>query len=451
MRRLTAVRVISFLCAGIVALGGWALGASARAKAEERARLYAADRAFGELATSLSELDAALEKSLYACSSAMAGALCTQVYGKAQTAQQALGALPYSSEELEKTAGFLSRVGDYAYMLARAAARGEGYTDGQRENLAALADVSGVLAENLRSLRAELADGRLTFDEQRRAEQRADEAEAALPATLSEGMRLTEQEFPELPALIYDGPFSAHLDRAEPLALRYLPEFSEEEARTQARALLGGGAALRSLGRSEGKLPTWDFSARAGDGTETTLSLSVRGGKPVLLLVSRAVGERVFAVDEALEKARQYVKLYGFSDMISSYHMVQGGVMTVNFAYAQDGVVCWADLVKVGVALDDGSLVSLEARGWLMNHRTREIPAPAVSEEEAAAQVGPGLEIESSRLALVPRAGGDEVFCREFTCVNAEGRHYVVCVDALTGEQEKILILLEDENGSLTI
>jgi hypothetical protein len=86
-----------------------------------------------------------------------------------------------------------------------------------------------------------------------------------------------------------------------------------------------------------------------------------------------------------------------------------------------------------------------------MNHRARDLPQPAVSEAEAAGQVGPGLEIVSQRLALVPRPGGEEVFCREFTCVNASGEHFVVCVDAMTGEQEKILILLEDENGSLTV
>ena len=449
MRRKTAVRAISLLCALLLALGGWALSEHRRAVMGERAALAASARAFGELVTSFSELDTALRKSLYAGSPGMAGTLCTQVYGKAQTAQQALGALPFSTEELEKTAGFISRVGDYAFTLSRAAARGAGYTDSERENLAALADVSGVLAENLRALRLELDDGRLTMDEQLRGIARADEAEDALPASLSGGLRLAEQEFPETPALIYDGPFSAHLDRAEPLALASLAEFSEDEARTQARALLGTSA-VKLLGRSEGKLPTWDFSANQG-GAETTLSLSVRGGRPVLLLSARAVGERVLSDDEALEKARAYVKRYGFSDMISSYHMVQGGVMTVNFAYEQDGVVCWADLVKVGVALDDGSLVSLEARGWLMNHRTRDIPAPAVSEDEAALRVGAGLEIESQRLALVPQPGGGEVFCREFTCRNAAGEHYVVCVNALTGEQEKILILLEDENGSLTI
>ena len=451
MRKRTAILALSFLCAAAVALFGWALTEHARAIQGERAALAAGSRAFGELCASLTELDTALQKSLYATSPATAGALCTQVYGRAMTAQQALGALPLSGETLEKTAGFVSRVGDYAFMLSRSAARGAAYTGQERENLAALAEISEVLCGNLRQLRLDLLAGRLDMGELLAAPAAADGAEgAALPATLSGGLRLTEQEFPEVPSLIYDGPFSAHLDRAEPLALKGLPELTEQEALTEARALLGSRAAVKSLGKTEGKLPTWNFSVREGS-AETTLALSVRGARPVGLLCSRPVGEAKLTTEEALEKARQYAARYGFAGAESSYHMTQGGVLTVNFAYVQSGVVCWADLVKIGVALDDGGLVSLEARGWLMNHRARDIPAPRVGEAEAAKAAGEGLTIESSRLSLVPRPGGEEVFCREFTCRGAAGRRFVVCVNALTGEQEKILILLEDETGSLTI
>ena len=56
----------------------------------------------------------------------MISAVCTDVFGKAMTAQMSLGALPFSTQELEKTAGFISRVGDYAYSLSRA---GREYTD----------------------------------------------------------------------------------------------------------------------------------------------------------------------------------------------------------------------------------------------------------------------------------------------------------------------------------
>ena len=50
------------------------------------------------------------------------------------------------------------------------------------------------------------------MDELDDAERRLDEAEeSAVPETLSGGMRLIEEEFPEIPSLIYDGPFSEHI------------------------------------------------------------------------------------------------------------------------------------------------------------------------------------------------------------------------------------------------
>lgn len=451
MKKRTAVLTISYLCAAVIALGAW--GYTQHCRAEKSAIAVRANyqHAFGELVTSLTELDSCLQKSLYATSPGTAGALCTQAFGKAMTAQMSLGVLPFSTQELEQTAGFISRVGDYAYMLSRSAAKGGAYTDEQRENLAALSDTASILAQNMQQLQADISDGHLTMDELTSSEKRLDEAEESLPTTIGGSMRLIEQEFPEVPSLIYDGPFSEHLNKAEPLFLKDLQEFSEDEALMEARELIGGKkTTVKSLGRTEGKLPTWNFSAKCGDG-EMSLALSVQGGKPVSMICSRSMGEATISADEALEIAQKYLKKHGFSDMKSSYHMIQSGVCTVNFAYAQSGVVCYADLVKVGVALDDGSVVSLETRGYLMNHRERELPEVTVAEQEAATHVGEGLEILATQLCLAPREGGEEVLCHEFTCQTERGQHYIVYVDAVSGEQEKILILLEDENGSLTL
>lgn len=451
LRKKTAVLVITYTLAALVALGAWGAREACRAEKSAIAVQTGYERAFGELVTSLTELDSALQKSLYATSPAVSGALCTQVFGKAMTAQQALGVLPFSTQELEQTAGFISRVGDYAFMLSRAAARGSGYTDEQRDALASLSDTAGILAGNMRQLSADMSDGVLRMDELLASEKRMDEAEASLPTTLSGAMRLIEQEFPEIPALIYDGPFSAHLDRAEALFLQDKAEFSESEALLEARALLENGhSGVRSAGKTDCRISTWDFTARCGDG-ESYLSVSVQGGKPVSLLCSRSIGEVKLSDDEALAAARAYLEKHGFSGMQSSYFMKQGGVMTVNFAAAQGGVLLYPDLVKVGVALDDGSIVSLETRGYLMNHRSRTLPQAAVSEAAAREKVAPELEILGHRLCVIPREGGEEVFCHEFTCQTEREQHYIVYVSAVTGEQEKILILLEDESGALTV
>ena len=57
------------------------------------------------------------------------------------------------------------------------------------------------------------------------------------------------------------------------------------------------------------------------------------------------------------------------------------------------------------------------------------------------------LDFETT--GLVP--GQDEVLCHEFKCQNASGGHVLVYVDAADGRQERILLLQEDENGTLVI
>jgi hypothetical protein len=49
-------------------------------------------------------------------------------------------------------------------------------------------------------------------------------------------------------------------------------------------------------------------------------------------------------------------------------------------------------------------------------------------------------------MALIPRGGG-EAYCHEFKCENEAGRRYMVYVDALTGEEERIVLVRETEGG----
>jgi germination protein YpeB len=111
----------------------------------------------------------------------------------------------------------------------------------------------------------------------------------------------------------------------------------------------------------------------------------------------------------------------------------------------------YPDLIRVSVALDDGDIVGFEANGYLSNHRERDLAAPAVSVDTAQKKVSGDLAVLSSQLTLIPTAGEYEVLCLEFKCATGDGRHVIVYVNALTGEEEKILLLLEDETGTLVI
>ncbi len=278
-----------------------------------------------------------------------------------------------------------------------------------------------------------------------------DAAEEAVPV-LGDSVRLIEREFPEIPSLIYDGPFSEHLTNTAPKALEGLPETDAETAReTAARFLSLSRAKVYPAGEQGGDLPCLCFAADTEGGGTVFVSVTKQGGQVLSMLSSRPVGSAAVSPEEGAAAAAEFLRRAGYSDMEETYHMTQGGVLTVNFAFRQDGVLCYSDLVKVSVALDTGRVCGFEAGGYLTAHCIRALPAPAVSPEDARSAVPEELEILAAQTALVPSDGQYETLCHEFKCAAADGRHYIIYVDAATGQEHKILILLEDESGALTL
>lgn len=453
-KRKYTVFTISFLTIAALSLGVYAYGAHAQA---EKYKLYMTNNyqhAFDELVTAVGEMDSALQKSVYATSPALASAVCTELFGKAMTAQMSLGVLPFSTYELEQTAGFISRVGDYAFALSRAAAAGEAISESQRESLKALSKASATLSEGMKSLQTDMMDGVLTMDELYKSERLLDRAEAEeLPSTVGSSMRLIEEEFPELPALIYDGPFSNHLTDKTPVMLEDAEEIDENAGREIAAAFLRiGHTRVYPAGQSGGELPCLIYQAERNSGDTVTVAVTKQGGKVLSMLSSHQnVGGEGMDTAEALRRAADFLSSRGYRNMDETYYMVQDGVLTVNYASTKGNVRLYPDLIKVSVAMDNGEVCGFEALGYISSHGDRSLPEAKVSSEEAAGRLPEELQVESSRLAVIPTAGGQERFCHEFVCLNGDEQRFIVYVNAVSGEQEKILILLEDENGSLTI
>ena len=223
------------------------------------------------------------------------------------------------------------------------------------------------------------------------------------------------------------------------------------EAMKAAAAFLGlDYGDLMTAGEVGGRIPCWCFNAYIGGG-EYTVMVTKQGGKILSALCSRIPGTPRLTVQNGVAVAKDFLEQQGFADMAESYHMAEGGVLTVNFNYTQDGVICYPDLVKVGVSLDNGSILSWDAKGYLSAHRDRTFDEAAVPVQQAAETVSPLLTVRSFEMALIPSDGGEERLCHEFLCEDESGQQFLIYVNAQTGAQERILILLEDENGTLTI
>lgn len=446
-KRLKRAKV-TFVAAAFIVAVGFAIQGQVQARQYKRLLANGYYHAFSELTTAVGELDTALQKSIYTTPGPLQSSLYQQVYAKALAAQYALGELPYGNQELEQTAAFLAKTGDYAAALCR------GSYDGSGENLAALAAISGDLNTTLAGLQSDLEAGAVELSEVVRAE---DELARSANGGGSVGgggtaFQDVEADFPELPSLVYDGPFSEHLSGETPKALEGLGQVSEQEARQAAADFLHfSPQQLTAIGRSQGVLPTYGFSVDSQDG-QGYIEVTCQGGQVLAYFSDHAPGQPTMDASRGVELAQNYLANWGFAQMEPSYHIQREGLLTVHFAAVMDGVFCYPDLVKVTIGLDTGKLLGYEAHGYLTRHYDRPLPSPAVTEEQARQAVPESLSILAVQPALIPTAGGtQEVLTWEYKCRSGDDRHVLVYVNAQTGQQQNILLLLEDETGTLAL
>jgi hypothetical protein len=84
----------------------------------------------------------------------------------------------------------------------------------------------------------------------------------------------------------------------------------------------------------------YGFSCRI-NGADKYVEITRQGGVLLNILSPRKIERENIAREDALRIALRYLEKQGFSDMAQSYYMVHGGVLTANFAYCQQDVICY--------------------------------------------------------------------------------------------------------------
>lgn len=258
-----------------------------------------------------------------------------------------------------------------------------------------------------------------------------------------------EKGFTGYPSLIYDGPFSDHILDKKPEMTAGKSEITQSEALTKAaKAASVEASALTNTREENSTLPSYVFY---NDGV--SVAVTKNGGMLSYMIKPKTeIIAQVISKEDAIAASQKYLQELGIQSMKETYYEISDGVMTINFAHYESGrqVVCYTDLVKVQVSMSDGSILGCDARGYLVNHKSRTFSEPKLSREEAQKSLSENLMVESVRFALIPSDGQNEVYTYEFLCNGTAGDKVLVYVNADTGVEEQILILLETPNGVLT-
>jgi len=249
--------------------------------------------------------------------------------------------------------------------------------------------------------------------------------------------------------MIYDGPFSDSMTEREAKAISG-EVITEERAKIFAESLLPH-ANISEISVKDGSknvFDTYDCELQTERGT-AYVTLSKQGGFPVSMNAPRAEdGEVGLTSEDAEAIAEGYAAAIGLDEMKAVWASLYENVYFVNLAYVEKDVIVYPDLVKVKVDGVRGEVVGMESLNYIFNHTERTLPTPAVSESDAIAGVSENISVESVRLTLVPTKGDKEKLAYEVYGTKGNEKYFVY-LDAATGEELKIMYVVDGDRGLL--
>lgn len=443
MSRRKYIRIISFLsflsvflCVSTAVFGFRAY----------KYKLYATvsnERAISELCENLDNISTVLQKGVYSNSKAMLSDISSKIERSAACAKVSLGQLTDKSVDTEEIYKFLSQVGDFTSSILKNLNDKNEISSTQRDSIEKLYSYSSSLASSIGEIRDGYYDSTVTFekDYSNLSLNKKDEAEL-----FSDSVNDIEQSLADYPTLVYDGPFADSVLKREALFVKGKDEITAAQAKEKAAKLLGADStSLRQESDEDSALSLYCFSMG-----EKSIAITKQGGYLCYMTNSDFSLESTISEKEAVKRAKAYLDSIGYENMSETYYSDWDGVCTVNFAYYQDGVTYYSDLIKVSVALDSGKVVAIDARGFLTNHCQRSIPKEILSKEQCQKKLCENLSVVSCKKALIPLSSGKESFCYEFHCKDKNSNEVLVYLNAQTAQEENILLLLYADGGVMT-
>ena len=438
------VRAVSFVTALMVILCAFAAISYATARRYRTYVEHSYQRALSELSNYITGIDAALAKGQYSNTAPQIQKMVSRLQQETAGAKAVLAQLPSDAGEIESAEKFLSQLGGYCSMLSEKIGEGGTITAEDSDMLDMLAGYAGEMAAQINNMVAEVSGGRMLIGEVQHEIESGHAASQGQIRGISAGFKDLNDGFSDYPVMIFDGPFSDHIQQRTSRLLEDVAEIDAAQALSAAQNACGG--AIVPNGETGGNLPCYRFS-----GDDFTVSVTKSGGMVEEILRIRPVGEPMLTAAQALERAGEELRRFGIAEFANRYYVIDNGVLVANFAAVQDGIVLYPDLIKVGIALDDGTLYSYEARDYILAHTRREFPEIAVSEQQARDVLSPKLTPLSHSMVLIPAEGLREVLCHEFLCTGRDDEQILVYINVETGVEQEILKMLTDENGVLVL
>lgn len=447
--RKVKIRLISFALAAVLIILGAGITGYSLATRYRTAIEYSYQRSLSQLSDYFTNIKSTLTKGIYANTAPQQYSFASKLMVESEGAKNALSQLNLGLGETESLQKYFTQVGDFSSYMIKTLAKGDKLSDDNISALKTLSEYADEVAPKMEELSALYGDGSNTLGIKNQLagniEENEDETEKL---DFENSFTSLNESFTDYPSLIYDGPFADAVQQKSPRLTKNAEGYSVDEAKKNAAIFLNMSENnLEYVEARKGTIPVYVFK-----GTNIYITVTVNGGYICeMYRYNEVQGNDKLAQNKIFSKGTEFLRQHNIDNMTQSYYVTANDICTINYAYKTNGTICYSDLIKVGVSTKDGRIMSYNAYGYIMNHTSRDIEAPKLTQNEAMESVSKELKIDNTKIALIPTGGEQEVLCYEFTCTGSNNDRVIVYINGETGLEEQIFILLQSDGGTLVM
>ncbi len=426
-------------------------------------------RNFYDLVANVNNMEVEVSKLMVSNDSTSQQKILSNLKQQSSDAEGTLSYLPVSSDVLMETTQFMNKLNGYCTSLIT-------YKQGkiEDEDYVALSQVMKSIAsikEELNSVMDKIMMGYRISDNLGGQGVENDNFSANFSSFSNDTIAY--------PSLIYDGPFSDSLNSKSIKGL-VGENISQEQATAKVEEIYGKNAEITFKNETKGRFETFDYQVKLNNKTYF-VQITKKGG--FLLTVSANVAEqtqsneqaksgndsgskpstdvdesikisqidaKTSSNDRAIDLATKFAKERGLKDMECVWSASSNKTAYVNLAPVVDDIIMYPDLIKVKVDLTDETIVGWEASSYAYNHIEREDLVATLSSADARKKVSSNLSIDDQKLCVIPLDFVGETLAYEFSG-DYEGYKYYLYIDAYTGDQVRVLRVIQTNEGELVL
>lgn len=351
-------------------------------------------------------------------------------------AQANINQLPLYGESFEETEQLLSKISKFSYQTAVRDLAKEPLSEQEMRTLRSLVDQSRTISDELNNIQAVALSQNLSWLEVEAASASGDtQASSSLVDGFSK-VNNTVSEYteagwgPSIMNMFDEFNFKKIKGRA----------YTEQEIKQKAAKFLKLPASTSvevTLNSHNPKYESYGVTVQKSDDRTIRMDYTKQGGQLMWFMDDRQVSESKLSLEQASEKAKQYLKEHGFDEMYTVNFNEHNNVAYLTMVRVQDDIIIYPEKVSVSIALDNGEIIGLQASELNAEQETIDISPAALTLEDAKKRLNPDFKIKDHVLAVIENELNKNVLCYQFIG-SINDANYRIFINADTGLEEKL-------------